>query len=188
MRVFGGTLQGRRLQTCRVASLRPTSEKIREAIFNILAPLLTEGPVLDLFAGTGSLGIEALSRGMERTVFVESNGTIISFLKKNISHCHLEEKSEVIGFPVNKGLKILKARNEKFALIFLDPPYEEKLAGKTLLEISEAKLVTKDGLVIAEHSSKEILEESYGSLKMDDQRRYGQTLVSFFFFIHITLT
>jgi 16S rRNA G966 N2-methylase RsmD len=92
----------------------------------------------------------------------------------------LEEKSEVIGFPVDKGLKILKSRNEKFVLIFLDPPYQGKLAGKTLLEISEAKLVTKDSLVIAEHSSKEILEESYGSLKMNDQRMYGQTLVSFF--------
>jgi len=184
--VFGGTLQGRRLQTCRVASLRPTSEKIREAIFNILAPSLAEGPVLDLFAGIGSLGIEALSRGMERAVFVERNAAIISFLKKNISHCHLEEKSEVIGFPVSKGLKILKSRNEKFALIFLDPPYEEKLAGKTLLEISEAQLVTQDGLVVVEHSSKEILEESYGSLKMDDQRTYGQTLVSFFSLLYMT--
>ena len=180
MRVFGGTLQGRRLQTCRVESLRPTSEKIREAIFNILSPLVAEGSVLDLFAGTGSLGIEALSRGMERAVFVERNATIISFLKKNISHCHLEEKSEVLGFTVSKGLKILKSRNEKFALIFLDPPYQEKLAGKTLREISEAQLVTQDGLVIVEHSSKEILEESYGRLKMDDQRTYGQTLVSFF--------
>ena len=180
MRVFGGTLQGRRLQTCRVASLRPTSEKIREAIFNILAPSLAEGPVLDLFAGIGSLGIEALSRGMERAVFVERNATIISLLKKYIKNCHLEEKCEVIGFPVSKGLKILKSRNEKFALIFLDPPYQEKLAGKTLLEICEAKIVTQDGLVIVEHSSKEILEESYGSLKMYDQRTYGQTLVSFF--------
>ncbi|MCG6536982.1 MAG: RsmD family RNA methyltransferase, partial [Syntrophales bacterium LBB04] len=89
---------------------------------------------------------------MERAVFVESNATIVSFLKKNISHCHLEEKSEVIEFPVSNGLKILKSRNEKFALIFLDPPYQEKLAGKTLLEISEAKLVMKDGLIIVEHS------------------------------------
>jgi 16S rRNA (guanine966-N2)-methyltransferase len=180
VRVFGGSLQGRRLQTCRVASLRPTSEKIREAIFNILAPLLADGPVLDLFAGTGSLGIEALSRGMERAVFVEQNATIISLLKKNISHCQLEERSEVIAFPVSKGLKILKSRNETFIMIFLDPPYQEKLAGKTLREISEAKLLRQEGLVIVEHSSKEILEKSYGRLQMDDQRTYGQTLVSFF--------
>ena len=180
MRVFGGTLRGRRLQTCRVASLRPTSEKIREAIFNILDPLLAEGSVLDLFAGTGSLGIEALSRGMERAVFVEQNAVVVSFLKKNISYCHVEDKSEIIRLPVSKGIKILKSRNEKFALIFLDPPYQEKLAGKTLWEISEAQLITQDGLVIAEHSSKEILEESYGRLKMNDQRTYGQTLVSFF--------
>jgi 16S rRNA (guanine966-N2)-methyltransferase len=180
VRVFGGTLQGRRLQTCRVASLRPTSEKMREAIFNILGPLSTEGAVLDLFAGTGSLGIEALSRGMLRAVFVERDAVIISLLKKNIRICHLEEKSEVIGFPVSKGLKILKSRNAKFSLIFLDPPYQEKLAGKTLLELSEAQLITQDGLVIVEHSSKELLEECYGTLKMDDQRTYGQSLVSFF--------
>ncbi|HPD60856.1 MAG TPA: 16S rRNA (guanine(966)-N(2))-methyltransferase RsmD [Thermodesulfobacteriota bacterium] len=180
MRVFGGILRGRRLQTCRVASLRPTSEKIREAIFNILDPLLTEGSVLDLFAGTGSLGIEALSRGMDRVVFVEQNATVVSFLKKNIRHCHVEDKSEIIRLPVSKGIKVLKLRNEKFALIFLDPPYQEKLAGKTLWEINEAQLITQDGLIIAEHSSQEILEESYGRLQMNDQRTYGQTLVSFF--------
>lgn len=180
MRVFGGTLQGRRLQTCRAASLRPTSEKMREAVFNILGPLPAEGAVLDLFAGTGSLGIEALSRGMQKAVFVERNAEIVSVLKENIRHCRLEEKSRVIGLPVSKGLKMLAARNEKFALIFLDPPYQEKLAGDTLRDINEAQLVTDDGLVVAEHSSKEILEESYGRLTMDDQRRYGQSCISFF--------
>ena len=180
MRVFGGTLHGRRLQTCRVAALRPTSEKIREALFNILSPLSFDGPILDLFAGTGSFGIEALSRGMKRAVFVERNAVIISLLKKNLKNCRLEEKAELIGLPVSKGLKILKTRDEKFSLIFLDPPYQKQLAGKTLLEISEAQLVRQDGLVIVEHSSKERIEARYGSLKMEDQRTYGQTLVSFF--------
>lgn len=180
MRVFGGILQGRRLKSCRNALLRPTSEKMREAIFNILGPLSTEGAVLDLFAGTGSLGIEALSRGMLRAVFIERNFDIISILKENIRHCQLEKKSEVIVLPVSKGLKFLASRNEKFALIFLDPPYQEKLADKTLEEISDAKVVTEGGLVIAEHSSKETLEERYGTLKLNDQRNYGQSVVSFF--------
>ena len=180
MRVVGGTFKGRRLQTCRVKSLRPTSEKIREAIFNIIAPWLAGGSVLDLYAGTGGLGIEALSRGMDRAVFVEHNSAIVSVLKKNISSCHCEEQSEVIGLPVSKGLKILKFRKEKFALIFLDPPYNEQLAGETIYEIYESQLLNEDGLITVEHSSREVLEKGYGGIKMENQRKYGQSLVSFF--------
>jgi len=187
VRVIGGILKGRRLQICRAKSLRPTSGKIREAIFDILAPLLVGGSVLDLYAGTGSFGVEALSRGMDKAVFVEHDPIIISFLKKNITYCQLGNETEIIGVPVSKGLKILKSRKEQFELIFLDPPYQEKLAGKTLLEISEANLVTPDSVVIVEHSSKEILERVYGGLKMDDQRKYGQSLVSFFSIMCSTL-
>lgn len=180
MRVIGGKIKGRRLETYWGRFLRPTSGKIREAIFNIITPLLNEGSVLDLFAGTGSFGIEALSRGMDRAVFIEDNPRILSLLKKNISNCQLENQTEVIGLRVARGLKILKFREEKFKLIFLDPPYQGNLAGTTLLEISEAKVLTKDGLVIVEHSAKGNLDSIYGDLRLDDQRKYGQALVSFF--------
>ena len=180
MRVISGELKGRRLQTCREKFLRPTSEKVREAVFNILSPFLTGGLVLDLFAGTGSLGVEALSRGMDRTIFVENNPRVVAILKKNISNCGIENRAEVISLSTSRALKILKAHDERFKLIFLDPPYQENLAGKTLLEIGAAKVLTVDGIVTVEHSSKEVLESVYGNLRRDDQRKYGQTLVSFF--------
>lgn len=180
MRIIGGKLKGRQIRTCRGLLLRPTSGKLRETIFNILGPFSTGGAVLDLFAGTGALGIEALSRGMERSVFVEKNPRVISILKKNITACALEGRTEVLGCTVSKGLSILRLRKDQYKTIFLDPPYQGKLVGKTLREISEADLLEKDGLVIAEHASEEAVDAAYGALKLDDSRRYGQTVISFF--------
>ena len=180
MRIIGGKLKGRRLKTCRGNFLRPTSEKVREAIFDIIAPFLTDGLVLDLFAGTGGLGIEALSRGMGRAVFIDNNPRIISVLKENIINCQLESQTEVMILPVTTGLKILRSRKETFKLIFLDPPYGGNLAGRTILKIGESNVLTKDGLVIVEHSSKENIKPFYGNLRLDDQRQYGRTIISFF--------
>lgn len=180
MRVIGGKLKGKQIRTCRGLFLRPTSGKLREAIFNIITPFLTNGSVLDLFAGTGSLGIEALSRGMDRTVFVEKTPRVISVLRKNIIACQVQNRTEVLGCSVSKGLKILQSRKKRFKITFLDPPYQGNLAGRTLLEISEANLLKKDGLIIVEHSSGEHVNSAYGKLKLDDRRHYGQTLLSFF--------
>lgn len=180
LKIVGGALKGRRLKTYKGNVIRPTSEKIREAIFDILTSFFPEGAVLDLFAGTGSMGIEALSRGMRKAVFVEDNPRIISLLRKNISACQIEDRVELITLSVTKGLKLLQSRDDKFRIIFLDPPYEGNWVGRTLLNISDAHIVTNDGIVIAEHSSKEMVKSSYGNLVLDDRRKYGQTEVSFF--------
>ena len=180
MRIIGGKLKGKQIKTCRGLFLRPTSGKLRETIFNILAPFLTGGAVLDLFAGTGSLGIEALSRGMDRTVFVEKNPRVITVLQRNIIASDLESQTEVMVCPVSKGLSVLRLRKDKFKAIFLDPPYQGNLVGKTLHGISGANLLEKDGLVVVEHSSREAIEAAYGALKLDDRRHYGQTVISFF--------
>ncbi len=182
MRVTGGRLKGKRLYTGRIKELRPTSEKIREAIFNILTPFLTGGSVLDLFAGTGSLGIEALSRGMEEGVFVEYNSAVIPLLKKNIDSCQLSNRVEILKLPVSNALRMLKARGKKFKLIFLDPPYQEQLVEKTLFELNKAEILITEGIIVAEHFAKESVGEIYGKLKIMDQRQYGQSVVSFFFY------
>lgn len=180
MRIIGGTLKGKPLRTCRGLFLRPTSGKLRETLFNILAPCLTGGAVLDLFAGTGSLGIEALSRGMDRAVFVEKNPRVISVLHRNIAACDLESQTEVLGCTVSKGLNILSLRKDQFSTIFLDPPYRGDLIEKTLCALSKANLLEKSGLIIVEHSARAAIEASYGALKLDDRRQYGQTAISFF--------
>jgi 16S rRNA (guanine966-N2)-methyltransferase len=180
VRVIGGNIKGRRLGTCRAPLLRPTSDKVREAVFDIIAPLLDGGAVLDLFAGTGSLGIEALSRGMDRAVFVENNSQVCEVLRKNLLACGVENQAEVISVPVDAALRLLRARGEAFRLIFLDPPYQGALAGKILREVSETRVLEKDGLAIAEHSSREEMKSVYGNLILDDRRRYGHTVVSFY--------
>ena len=180
MRIISGELKGRRLQACKGRSVRPTSDKTREAIFDIIAPFLSGGVVLDLFAGTGGVGIEALSRGMERAVFVEKNPGVVPILKKNIIGCQLENRVEVIARSVSTGIKIIRLRNEKFKLIFLDPPYQENLVERTLEEIWEANLLSRGGIVIAEHSARESIGKYYGKLVGYDCRQYGHTLLSFF--------
>lgn len=180
MRVIAGKLKGRRLVTTGSEIVRPTADKVRESIFDILSPSLIGGSVLDLFAGTGGLGIEAVSRGMDRVVFIEHDSRALAVLRKNIAHCGIEQYAEVISFPVSRGLRLMHARKELFRLIFLDPPYQEHLVGKTVAEISEAAILAADGVVIAEHYHKEPVAPSYGRLVLDDQRRYGQTTVSFF--------
>lgn len=180
MRVIGGALKGRHLSTTKGGAVRPTTDKVREAIFAILAPCLTEGAVLDLFAGTGSLGIEALSRGMTRGVFIENSTQALTLLKKNIVACELLAQTEIIRLPVIRGLRMVGSRNEVFDLVFLDPPYRDQLVGKILAAISEAAILATEAIVVAEHATKEVVPTVQGALRLDDQRRYGQTTISFF--------
>ena len=159
--------------------LRPTSDRVKEAIFDILQDTVQEQKVLDLFAGTGALGIEALSRGAERAVFVEGSARSRIVLSKNIEACRLQEQAEVLSREVQAAIKILEERGETFDLIFLDPPYGKGLARKTLKTLSRGSVLAPEALIVAEHSPSENLD-STPPLERIDQRRYGSTLVSFF--------
>jgi len=160
-------------------SIRPTSDRVKEAIFDILQDFFRGQKVLDLFAGTGALGIEALSRGARKAVFIEGSARSRSALRKNIENCHLEETAEVLGREVQSGMNLLEARGESFELIFLDPPYGKGLAQKTLESLSRSSIVAPGALIVAEHSLSEALE-AVSPLQKVDWRRYGSTQVSFF--------
>src|SRR3990170_4138560 len=121
MRIIAGSLKGRRLAAVK-GKIRPTSDKVREAIFSILGPAVVEARVLDLFAGTGALGLEALSRGAETAVFVEEHPASLAVLRRNVESLGLSDRVEVLPLPVNAGLKKLAARRAAFDLTFLDPP------------------------------------------------------------------
>lgn len=159
---------------------RPTSDKIKESIFNILPPDFDEKRILDLFAGTGNMGIEALSRGAMTAVFVENDRTALLVLEKNIRNCRFFHKSQIVGSTVAKGIRILEKRGDKFNFIFLDPPYGRSIVGDTLERVSRSDILGDNTLVVAEHSFGETVEDVVGSLTITDQRRYGKTLVSFF--------
>ena len=139
-----------------------------------------DAAVLDLFAGTGSLGLECLSRGASRAVFVDKAPQAIKAINRNVEACRLEEKSTVYKRDVLRGLGFLKPFSPAFDLVFLDPPYEKDFAERALQLVDHAGKIQEGALVIVEHSSREMLPERIARLALDDRRDYGKTLVSFY--------
>jgi len=123
MRIISGTSKGRRLVTPKNQGLRPTSDRVKESVFNILGEIVEEKVVLDLFAGTGNLGIEALSRGARRAIFVEKGRQAVRLIQRNIAQCGMDGRSEIIPKDVNRAIGILKQRGESFDVILMDLPY-----------------------------------------------------------------
>jgi 16S rRNA (guanine966-N2)-methyltransferase len=177
MRLTGGLDRGRRLIVPKGARTRPTASKVREAIFNILGP--PPGPVLDLYAGTGALGLEALSRGAPSAVFVERDGNALSALRRNLREVGMEGRGTVVGADVRTALRRLGAGGARFSWVFLDPPYARETEG-VLAELSGSDLLTSCAVVILEHDKRMPPPESVGSLFLTDRRQYGDTELSFF--------
>jgi 16S rRNA (guanine966-N2)-methyltransferase len=180
MRVIGGNARGRRLKVPTGRTLRPTAAKVKEALFNILPHDLSGARVLELFAGTGNLTIEALSRGAAEAILVDSSAESGKVIRENLHRLQLTDRTKVWITPVTRALRLLARRGETFDMIFLDPPYERKWMGSTLKIIAEGKLLRESGVLVAEHSIREQVEPRYNSLALRDQRRYGGTLLSFF--------
>lgn len=182
MRITGGTARGRKLCPPKSGNttIRPTSDRTREALFNILAPQISGSTVLDLYAGTGALGIEALSRNAEFAVFVDQSREALELIFTNVQSCFPKPRASLFQFnlariDVIERLKNKLPPNLLFDLVFLDPPYEKKLAQKTLQMVEKAGLVRKGGLVIVEERKDEQLPPQYGGLELIDQRQYGET-------------
>jgi 16S rRNA (guanine966-N2)-methyltransferase len=180
MRVIGGNARGRRLKVPRGQTLRPTAARVKEALFNILPHDLSGNRVLDLFAGTGNVTIEALSRGAAGAILVDSSVESGKVIRENLRRLHLSDRTQVWIMPVARSLRLLARRGETFDLIFLDPPYDNQWIARTLKIIAQGGLLRESGVLIAEHSIREKVEPRYARLALQDQRRYGSTLLSFF--------
>jgi 16S rRNA (guanine966-N2)-methyltransferase len=179
LRVIGGTLKGRKLATMRGKTVRPTANRLREAIFNILADRVEKAVVLDLFAGTGALGIEALSRGAQSAVFVDNSKSAIAILKKNIRYCAIHENATLIKWDVLKNLKFIKSFDPAFDLVFLDPPYNKDCLKPVLNNIYRNAILAKGACLVIEHSDTEPVPMEIPVFNITDERSYGRTLVSF---------
>jgi 16S rRNA (guanine(966)-N(2))-methyltransferase RsmD len=179
MRLTGGSDRGRRLRAPRGATTRPTAAKVREAIFNILGPP-PEAPILDLFAGTGSLGIEALSRGAERAFFVERDGRALASLSRNLREVGLAERATILGTNVRAALSRLAEGSEQFAWVFVDPPYAAGEVPGVLELLSGGELLRSGAVVIVEHDRRHVPPDSSGNLHLVDRRFYGDTGISFY--------
>jgi 16S rRNA (guanine(966)-N(2))-methyltransferase RsmD len=180
MRIISGSARGRRLKVPKGQALRPTAARVKEALFDILSHDLSGLKVLDLFAGTGSLSLEALSRGAEEVVLVDASRHAVQAIRDNLRRLGLTERASIWPVPVLQGLRALARKRKKFHLIFLDPPYERGIVKSTLRALGEKDLLEGDGLVILEHSVREEIDRAYGNLALREQRRYGTTMLSFF--------
>ena len=177
MRIVGGNLRGRVLRAPAGAATRPTSEKVREAVFDILGPVAGDR-VLDLFAGSGALGIEALSRGAAHATFVDAARPAVTAIRGNLRELGLTDRATVIpGDAVASAARHQPAG--PWRLVFVDPPYRSDLAVRAVLALPGEHL-TRDAVVVIEHDRRNPPPETLGSLLRTDQRRYGDTLISFF--------
>jgi 16S rRNA (guanine(966)-N(2))-methyltransferase RsmD len=179
MRIISGTSKGRKLVTPRSQSLRPTSDRVKESMFNILQDDIVGKVVLDLFAGTGNLGIEALSRGAKKTIFVEKGRQALRLIQRNLTQFGLEERSEILPKDANRAIGILKQRGESFDLILMDPPYEKGLIQRTLMKLNSYPIYHKDSILVIEHDRREPLSTVMDGWNLIRQRRIGDTVISF---------
>lgn len=185
MRIIGGTAKGRRLQTPPKSTgkrtgrpvIRPTADRAREALFSIVGSEVEDAWVLDLFAGTGALGLEALSRGARSVVFVDRNSQSIKLIQKNIELCGFSDKSSVMKRDLAKSLSFLEKLlgDRDFSLIFVDPPYRKGLSLSMIKELSSGALLASSGLVIIEDEADVELPRTMGLLTLVDKRQYGDT-------------
>ncbi|MDP6559763.1 MAG: 16S rRNA (guanine(966)-N(2))-methyltransferase RsmD [Candidatus Binatia bacterium] len=180
MRVIGGTAKGHRLRTLRGQRLRPTADRVKESLFNILPRDLSGLRVLDLFAGSGSLSAEALSRGAGEAVLIDHSPRAGKAIESNLRALGFSRRSRIKVFPVPRAIRYLSSRNEKFDLVFVDPPYEKGWVQRILKLIGDGGLLQNSGTLVVEHSGKEQVQEGCGPLRLRDQRRYGGTCLSFY--------
>ena len=179
LRIIGGTLKGKKLYSVRNTSIRPTADKLRESIFNILSQRVMNAVVIDLFAGTGALGIEALSRGAESVLFVDNANGALFVLRKNIDSCMLDQKANIIKWNIRQNLNCIKSKKQHFDLIFLDPPYDKNLIKPTLVNLEKSHSLKNGACIVVEHSLFEPIPTDLFAFDLFDQRKYGKTLVSF---------
>ncbi|MGQ9644968.1 MAG: 16S rRNA (guanine(966)-N(2))-methyltransferase RsmD [Thermodesulfobacteriota bacterium] len=179
MRIIGGTSKGKRLTPPKGQALRPTSDRVKESIFNILGEGVKGKVILDLFAGTGNLGIEALSRGAKRAIFVEKAREATRLIKNNLSQCGMATVSEIIPKDVIRAIGILRQRGETFDLILMDPPYERGLIQKTLWKLQSHRIYHDESILVIEHDRREPLPRNSNGWNLIQQRKIGDTLISF---------
>lgn len=179
MRLTGGLDRGRKLRAPRGSTTRPTGSKVREAMFNILGPP-PEGPILDLYAGSGALGLEALSRGASAAVFVERDSRALGALQHNVRALGFGDRARVLGAPVLAALRQLGEEGARFGWVFADPPYAAGDTERLLEALSGGSVLASGAVIVLEHDKRHIPPDAVGTLHLMDRRVYGDTQLSFY--------
>jgi 16S rRNA (guanine966-N2)-methyltransferase len=176
VRIIAGHYRGTRLHTPSGVAIRPTSDRLRESIFNIIGPRIRGKRILDLFAGTGAMGIEALSRGATHAIFIDNNAQSLDLIHRNIEKVSAHDRTTVIAWDAAYELACLQDHAAS-DIIFMDPPYNQGLIHKALQNL--VALPSCNSMIVVEHAAKDALNDLPTGLLLRDQRRYGKTLVSF---------
>ncbi len=179
MRVISGTARGRKLKANEGLDTRPTSDRVKESVFNIILRYVFDAEVLDLFGGTGNLGIEALSRGAKHCVFVEQNKKSCDILRENVVGLGFKDSSDIYQTDAFSALTKLNSNKAKFDLIFLDPPYGMGYVEKAIKEIDKLDLLSEDGLIVSEFDNVDVVPEEIGEFKIDRVQKYGRVRIAF---------
>ena len=179
MRIIGGEARGRPIRLPGGCRIRPTSDRVKKSLFDILHPVAGKS-FLDLFAGSGSVGLESLSRGALCAVFVERDPRLVEAVRRSIDQLAYRARAEVIAADAERGLGLLAQQKRRFDLIFADPPYDEGLVIGTLKGLDKGDILSEDGIVVLQHSIRESMEGlQIRTMVVADQRRYGDTMLSF---------
>ena len=181
MRIIAGTYRGLRLRTLKGGNLRPTTDQLRETLFDVLGPSVEGSTFLDAYAGTGAVGMEAISRGARDVVFIEHHRAASQLIRENLKTLEIESGYALLTCNVLTGLERLERESERFDVVFLDPPYEEiREYHHTLRQLARGSLLGTESLVIAEHSKHIQLEENYLTLHQTRLLRHGDAQLAFY--------
>jgi 16S rRNA (guanine966-N2)-methyltransferase len=181
MRVIAGKYRSRTLRSLRGQMLRPTSDRLRETLFNILEPQIRGATFVDLYAGTGAVGIEALSRGARHAIFVEQHAPAVALIRRNLESLGIGSEAEVFQLDVDRAIERLEARRIHAQLIFLDPPYAAGAEYDRVLEtLGESPIVAPEARVIVEHLRKREMPERVGDLELAREVEQGDAALSFY--------
>lgn len=180
MRIISGSRRGRKLVAWQESGIRPMRDFVRSALFNILSDLVVDAYFLDLFCGTGSVGLEALSRGARAVTFVDRSSGACGIVRRNLDLLGFLEQGSVLQRDYAEGIDHLERRGRRYDIVFVGPPYDQGLADSALLLMAEHAIVVEGGLVITEVRNKTRLDARYGPLKRVDRRIYGDNVLDFY--------
>jgi 16S rRNA (guanine(966)-N(2))-methyltransferase RsmD len=183
MRIISGVAKGRKLVSPEGMNTRPTLDRIKESIFNIIQHSVVDAKVVDVFAGTGSLGLEAVSRGAKECYLIDKGDVTFKCLKQNVDNLNFNDRCKCFNIDSYSALKGFGEKGLIFDLIFIDPPYLKDMIPPAVDIITEKNLLAKDGLIVAKIDTKEELYNGNSVIKLFDSRKYGNTTVCFYRYI-----
>jgi len=180
LRVISGSAKGHRLKTLKGMATRPTSGMVKEALFNIISSRVAGSHVLDLFAGSGGLGIEALSRGAVRAVFIDLSPVCCRIIRENLAHTRLAGKAEVYAMDYSDAILKMCRERRKFDIIMMDPPYRKNFVQEALKLLTNNDIMMDDGMIIAEHGASDDVPDACDRFRAVDRRTYGDTMITIY--------